>query len=97
MNNSAEYEAVGSVSMVTKQGTNRFHGAAFEYNQNTLLSANTFTLNRSGSPRAQLARNQFGANAGGAIARNKAFFFVDYSGLRQRNATTVRGGESLVR
>lgn len=87
VNMSAEYRAVGSVSMVTKQGGNRFHGSAFEYNQNTILSANTFQLNRSGQERTRLNRNQFGGNLGGPIIQNKAFFFFDYSGMRQRTVS----------
>lgn len=88
VNMSAEYRAVGSVSMVTKQGSNRFRGTAFAYNQNDLLSANTFVLNRRGDRKSRLNRNQFGVNMGGPIIRNKAFFFADYSGMRQRTLST---------
>ncbi|HWQ55623.1 MAG TPA: carboxypeptidase-like regulatory domain-containing protein, partial [Bryobacteraceae bacterium] len=87
VNMSAEYRAVGSVSMVTKQGGNQFHGMAYAYNQNTALAANTFTLNRIGSKREKLNRNQFGANVGGPIVPNRAFFFFDYSGMRQRTVS----------
>ena len=84
----AEYRAVGSVSMVTKQGGNHLRGTMFEYLQNSILSANTFAFNRIGSQRAKPNRNQFGANLGGAIIKNKTFFFADYSGFRQRTVTT---------
>ena len=73
--------------MVTKQGSNHFHGQLFEYLQNSLLSANSFSFNRIGQDRSKLNRNQFGANIGGPILKNKAFIFADYSGFRQRTVT----------
>ena len=87
-NMNPEYRGVGSVTLVTKQGTNQFHGSAYEYVENTDLNANTFVLNEGGKPRPPLNRNQFGADVGGPIAKNKAFFFFDYAGLRQRTSTT---------
>lgn len=88
VNMNAEYRGVGSVTLVTKQGANQLHGSAYEYAENTSLNANTFVLNAANKPRAPLNRNQFGANLGGPILKNKAFFFFDYAGLRQRTSTT---------
>jgi hypothetical protein len=87
---SAEYRGAASVTLVTKQGTNGFHGGASEYLQNRDLSADTFLLNLQGSPRPKFNRNQFTAYLGGPIRSNKLFFFVHYGVLRQRSAQTVQ-------
>jgi hypothetical protein len=87
-NTNAEYKNLGTVQMVTKSGTNRFHGEAYEFNQNAGLNANTFVRNATGKDRAPAVNNQFGGNIGGPIRKNKAFFFFDYSGLRARQYGT---------
>ena len=89
-NMTAEYKAHSAVTLVTKGGTNRFHGEAYEYLQNTDLNANQFLLNASGSPRAPVHLNQFGGNLGGPIWRNKAFFFFDYTGYRHQDSVVTR-------
>jgi len=89
-NMSAEYRMQVGVNMVTKQGTNKFHGAAYEYNQNAKLEANLLTLNAAGIAKPAYNRNQFGGNVGGPIYKNKAFFFFNFSGFRQRQYTTVQ-------
>jgi hypothetical protein len=83
-NYSAEYgEAAGAVTEVeTKSGSNAFHGAAWEFLRNDKLNANNFFSNLSGAPRPGFHRNEFGANVGGPIVRNKTFFFADYQGIR---------------
>lgn len=86
----AKYTGHSSVTLVTKGGTNRFHGLAYEYLQNTILNANTFLLNSQGSPRTPTHLNQFGGNVGGPIWRNKAFFFFDYSGYRNEASDDVQ-------
>lgn len=68
----------GQVTLVTKSGTNQFHGSAYEYHRNTVTSANNWFNNRSGVGREQLIRNQFGASTGGRIVKDRAFFFVNY-------------------
>ena len=68
----------GQVALVTKSGTNQFHGSLYEYNRNTATAANTWFNNRSGVPREPLVRNQFGASAGGKIVRDRAFYFFNY-------------------
>ncbi len=87
-NTSAEYRQLGTITMVTKAGTNAFHGEAYEYAENKALNANTFTNNANGLPRSPFVRNQFGANIGGPIKKNKAFFFFDYTGFRNRTYGT---------
>ena len=68
----------GQVALVTKSGTNQFHGSAYEYNRNTATAANTWFNNKSGVPVQPLIRNQFGGSAGGRIVRDRAFFFLNY-------------------
>jgi len=78
----------GNVAVVTKSGSNNFHGNAYEYFRNDALNANDFFLNRAGQPRPELKRNQFGATLGGPIMANKTFFFLSYQGTRERNGTS---------
>ncbi|MFZ1918745.1 MAG: TonB-dependent receptor [Terriglobales bacterium] len=78
----------GNVAVVTKSGTNKFHGNVFEYFRNDALNANDFFLNGSGQPRPELKRNQFGGTFGGPIIKDKTFFFVAYQGTRERNGTS---------
>jgi len=70
------------VTLVTKSGTNQFHGNLFEYHRDTTTEANDWFNNNSGVPRAPLIRNQFGGNLGGPVMKNKAFFFFEYNGRR---------------
>jgi len=78
----------GNVAVVTKSGTNKFHGNVFEYLRNDDLNANDFFLNRTGQPRPDLKRNQFGGTFGGPIIKDKTFFFVAYQGTRERNGAS---------
>lgn len=68
----------GVVQIVTKSGTNKFHGNAYEYLRNTDLDANNWFSNHEGLGRTPLHQNQYGANLGGPILRNKAFFFFSW-------------------
>lgn len=68
----------GQVALVTRGGTNRISGTAYEYNRNTAYTANNWFNNRSGVDRPQLVRNQFGASLGGPIKKDRAFFFLNY-------------------
>jgi hypothetical protein len=72
----------GQVELVTKSGTNDFHGNAYEYNRTAATAANSFFNNRSGIERPQLTRNQFGGSLGGPIMKDKLFFFFNYEGRR---------------
>src|SRR5207247_9332809 len=83
------HSAGGQVSVVTKGGSNQFHGSLYEYNRNTLTSANNWFSNRSGVPRAALVRNQFGASFGGPILKNKLFFFYNFEGRKDLSASQV--------
>lgn len=79
----------GGIDLVTKSGTNNWHGNAREYHRNTLFEANDWFNNRNGVPRAPLVRNQFGGNLGGPIKKDKLFFFFDYEGLRRAAAEDI--------
>jgi hypothetical protein len=70
------------VAIVTRSGTNEFHGSAFEYLRNDKLDANSWFGNANGLKRPALRQNDFGATLGGRIIRNKTFFFASYEGLR---------------
>ncbi|HYL64639.1 MAG TPA: TonB-dependent receptor [Candidatus Methylomirabilis sp.] len=81
----AEYgrSSGGIITVVTKSGTNEFHGTAFEYNRNTDYNANDFFSNLNGQPRPNLKRNQYGGTLGGPVKKDKLFFFVSYEGQKQ--------------
>jgi hypothetical protein len=90
-NFSAEFSnsAGGIVNLVTKSGTNSYHGSLFEFFRNDKLVANNFFNNRAGLPRGQFRYNQFGLTLGGPLSipriyegRNRTFFFFTYEGLR---------------
>jgi hypothetical protein len=70
------------VSIVTRSGSNKFHGTAFEYLRNEALDANDWFANSLGLPKAKLRQNDFGGVFGGPLRRNRTFFFFSYEGLR---------------
>ena len=83
--------SAAQVNLVTKSGTNSFHGAGFEFNRSTGFTSNDFFLNRIGQPRPALIRNTFGGGIGGPIVKNKLFFFYSYEGRRDKSQnSTVR-------
>jgi hypothetical protein len=69
----------GQISVITKSGSNRFHGSAFNFLRNTDLDARNYFSPRRGAFR----QNQFGGTFGGPIRRDRVFFFADYQGTRQ--------------
>jgi hypothetical protein len=77
--------AGANVDLITKSGTNAFHGTVFEFVRNDIFNANDYFLNQIGSPRASLKQNQFGGTLGGAIVKDKLLFFASYQGTRQIN------------
>lgn len=84
---SAEYgrNSGSVVNIATRSGSNAFHGEAYEYTRNRFFDARNFN-NPIGVPQAPFIRNQFGGDGGGPIVKNKAFFFLSYEGLRQRQS-----------
>ena len=89
------YSSGAQVALVTKSGTNSFHGSAYEYNRNTVFSANDPFLKESqltsGEPNKapKLMRNWFGVTLGGPIKKNRLFFFANYEGRRDAQGTSV--------
>lgn len=83
------------VSLVTKSGTNHFHGSAYEYHRNTVTSANDYFIKLSqlqqGLPNKAptLLRNIFGGSLGGPLWKDRLFFFANYEAARQREANSV--------
>ncbi len=76
----AEYggHSGGQINVITKSGTNAFHGDVFEFVRNTSLDARNYF-----SPtRGAFDQNQFGGTFGGPIRKNRTFFFADYQGTR---------------
>lgn len=72
------------MNIITKGGTNAYHGELFEFFRNDALDANDYFANRLSNPKVPLRMNQFGGNLGGPIIGSKLFFFVNYEGIRQR-------------
>lgn len=85
-----------NVDVVTKAGTNSFHGDLFEFNRNTDFNANDFFLNRNRQSRPVLKQNQFGGTIGGPILKNKVFFFGSYQGTLQTNGEGASSLASVV-
>lgn len=77
--------AGANIDLVSKAGTNRFHGNLWEFFRNNVLNANDFFLKQNGQPRPVLSQNQFGGTFGGPLRKNKTFFFGSYQGTEQRN------------
>ncbi len=78
----------GQINVVTKSGSNGWHGSGFEFLRNTALDAkNFFSLPTDKTP--VFRQNQFGGTFGGPIRKDKTFFFVDYQGTRQTQAPTI--------
>jgi hypothetical protein len=87
---SAEFGFAGNaqINLVSKNGTNQFHGSLYEFLRNARLDARNFFAPP--GPKTPFVRNQFGATVGGPIRKNKTFFFADYESLRLRQASTIR-------
>jgi hypothetical protein len=77
------------VQLVTKSGTNTLHGSLYEYRRGTETATNTFFNNQNGIPIAPLLVNVFGGSAGGAIKKNKLFYFINYEGRRDASANSA--------
>lgn len=93
-NFSAEYGFSGAsvVNMITRSGSNTFHGSAYEFLRNTITDANNWFNNLDGVPIPPVHRDDFGGTVGGPIFKNKTFFFFDYDGWRQSNMATYQAG-----
>ncbi len=88
----AQYERGGGgiVTLITKGGTNNFHGEAYDYLQNDVLDANYWSNNKYGIPRGEFKQNQFGGNLGGPLLkRAHLYLFTAYEGFRQPNTQST--------
>ncbi len=94
----------GQISIVSKSGTNSFHGSGYEYYQGAVLDANSWANNRDGIDRPGLVNNRFGATFGGPFMKNRFWFFGNYEGRRFRQTedatsdvptATARAGELI--
>ncbi len=77
--------AGANVNVVTRGGSNEFHGTVFEFLRNNNLNANDFFFNRAGQDKPVMRQNQFGGTLGGPIQKNRWLFFTSYQGTRQDN------------
>src|SRR5688572_24384524 len=89
----------GVTTIITKSGTNAFHGSLYEFNKTDALGANPWVLNYLGEPKPHFVNNTFGFEVDGPVylpklfdGRNKVFFMVAYEGLQERSA----GGDSTI-
>jgi hypothetical protein len=72
------------VNVVTKSGTNQWHGDLYEFFRNKVLNASSYQFGLAGTPKPQFNQNQFGGTFGGPIKKDKTFFFASYEGRRIR-------------
>jgi len=79
----------GQVVLITKSGTNKLHGSAYEYNRNTITAANSWFNDRAGIPVTALNRNQFGASLGGPVKKDRIFYFFNYERRIDASAAAV--------
>ena len=79
----------GVINVITKSGTNEFHGGGFWFYRDKSLNANTFINNSRGIARQPYHFNQFGGNLGGPVVKDKLFFFYSYDGQRNTNPNPV--------
>jgi hypothetical protein len=78
----------GVVNLQIKSGTNQLHGSGFEFHRDDAFDANNFFNNRAGRKKPDFTQNQFGGTLGGAIFKDKTFFFGDYQGHREKQGQT---------
>jgi len=88
-NANAGHSSGAQISLVTRSGSNDFHGSLFELYRSKKLAANDFFNNRVGIPKPQLIRHSFGGSLGGPIMKDRAFFFYSFEALRQTSQTSV--------
>lgn len=93
-NFSAEYGFSGAsvVNMITRSGTNSFHGSAYDFIRNQITDANNWFNNEFGIPIPPVHRNNYGGTFGGPVFKNKLFFFFDWDGTRSSDMSTYQAG-----
>ena len=93
-NFSAEYGFSGSsiLNMITRSGSNKFHGSAYDFIRNTITDSNDWFNDRNGQPIPPVHRHNYGGTFGGPIFKNKTFFFFDWDGYRSSDMNTYFAG-----
>ncbi len=93
-NFSAEYGFSGAsiINMITRSGTNTFHGSVYDFIRNTITDANDWFNDRYGIPIPPVHRHEFGGTIGGPILKNKTFFFFDWDGTLASSMGTYQAG-----
>jgi hypothetical protein len=91
-----ERNSGANISVVTKSGSNSFHGTAFEFVRNDIFNSNEYFRKSKNLPKPVLKQNQFGFSIGGPIKKDKAYLFGSYQGTRQRNGFASAGFSSDV-
>jgi hypothetical protein len=81
--------AGGVINIITKSGTNQFHGSAYEYFRNDIFDARNYFQTTGNKP--ELRQNQYGTSIGGPIFKDRTFFYFDWEGLRQVSGVTDTG------
>ncbi|MBO0719718.1 MAG: TonB-dependent receptor [Blastocatellia bacterium] len=77
------------VSLITRGGSNNFHGSLYESHRNDIFAANDWFNNKAGVDRPKLLRNNFGGAVGGPIKKDRIFFFFNYEGFREAKGESV--------
>jgi hypothetical protein len=85
-----------NVNIVTKSGTNNWHGSAWEYFRNEALNANSYFRNQTHQPKGEMRQNQYGGTIGGPLVKNKLFVFGSYQGTNQKNGVDSSCSSSVV-
>jgi outer membrane receptor protein involved in Fe transport len=89
-------DAGANVNVLTKSGSNSWHGDAWEFFRNEAMNANEYFRKGTGQPRGRLRQNQFGFTAGGPLVKDKLLFFTSYQGTRQQNGIDQNCSSSVV-
>jgi Carboxypeptidase regulatory-like domain/TonB dependent receptor len=93
-NFSAEYGFSGAsvINMITRSGTNSFHGSGYDFIRNQMTDANNWFNNRGGVPIPPVHRHNYGGTVGGPIIKDKTFFFFDWDGTRASSLNSYQAG-----
>jgi hypothetical protein len=93
-NFSAEYGRTGATitNLITRSGTNKFHGSAYDYLRNKIFDANNFFAKQANQPLPPLHQDIFGGTVGGPVFKNRTFFFFDFDGMRSKSPVFYQYG-----
>ncbi len=83
--------AGGVINILTRSGTDQFHGSVYEYFRNNIFDGRNYFQTAAQGPKPELRQNQYGGSIGGPILKNRTFFFFDYEGFRQVRGITDTG------